>query len=426
MNDPDLNLFLISDSHPYLIAAENTFIGPELPHLQSVFSSVTIIPKTLGGEKVPVADEIVVDVSLAKKLKSSSTVSIFKCTLLALTSPLFYHEILKKPRITSHPKSIMKNILFLGKALIIKKWMQKNIEDNRINLKKSLFYTYWLNEATFGICLLKTKYPDLIIISRAHRTDIYENSHDPPYIPYRPESFKFLNKIYADSKEGKRYLQEMYPEFNTIITESLMGVSRQDFVSQPSDDGIFRIVSCSYLVPVKRVGLLIQGLAEAGCLRDTQIFEWTHIGDGPQHSQLKDIAENILPANVRYQFLGYLPADRMIDYYKNHNIDVFINVSASEGTPVSIMEAQSCSIPVVATSVGGNSEIVSDENGYLLRANPTPAEIAEKISSMIDNPSILKEKKIKSRQNWALKYNSEKNFQAFSDELASIIKNNNY
>lgn len=47
---------------------------------------------------------------------------------------------------------------------------------------------------------------------------------------------------------------------------------------------------------------------------------------------------------------------------------MFINVSSSEGLPVSIMEACSFGIPIIATNVGGTAEIVqAGVNGILLK-----------------------------------------------------------
>ena len=45
------------------------------------------------------------------------------------------------------------------------------------------------------------------------------------------------------------------------------------------------------------------------------------------------------------------------------------------------MEAMSCGIPVIATNVGGSSEIVNTDNGYLLSSNPLSIEVAESIST---------------------------------------------
>jgi len=50
--------------------------------------------------------------------------------------------------------------------------------------------------------------------------------------------------------------------------------------------------------------------------------------------------------------------------FLNQYIDVFILVSDYEGLPISIIEALSCSVPVIASNVGGISEILDGENGF--------------------------------------------------------------
>jgi glycosyltransferase involved in cell wall biosynthesis len=106
---------------------------------------------------------------------------------------------------------------------------------------------------------------------------------------------------------------------------------------------------------------------------------------------MKELADELLPKNILYNFLGFLPTNEVYLYYKNKPIDVFLNVSASEGLPVSIMEAQSCGIPVIATAVGGTPEIVNEKVGILLSPNPTPEEIGSTIEYLIDNSEIAKQ-----------------------------------
>ncbi|WP_180272189.1 glycosyltransferase [Actinomyces ruminis] len=62
---------------------------------------------------------------------------------------------------------------------------------------------------------------------------------------------------------------------------------------------------------------------------------------------------------------------------------LLVNVSASEGVPVSIMEALSAGIPVVATDVGGTGELVrTGSNGILLPADPTPQQVRDAIEQI--------------------------------------------
>ncbi len=59
--------------------------------------------------------------------------------------------------------------------------------------------------------------------------------------------------------------------------------------------------------------------------------------------------------------MGYGSIDDLMLFFKENSVDLFINASITEGTPVSIMEAISCGIPIIATDVGGNPEIVSEK-----------------------------------------------------------------
>lgn len=84
------------------------------------------------------------------------------------------------------------------------------------------------------------------------------------------------------------------------------------------------------------------------------------------------------PDNV--YFLGNIPdAGRY-----NSIADLFILPSNYEGLPMVILEAMSAGRPVVASNVGGISEIVIDgENGYVVEN--TPQAFAEKISCILEN-----------------------------------------
>ena len=140
--------------------------------------------------------------------------------------------------------------------------------------------------------------------------------------------------------EGKQYLSQKYPTFIDKFEVALLGINDPGFITKSSQDNIFRIVSCSYLFPVKRIDLLIRGLKELGETEKICQFEWVDIGDGPLQRELEDLARKILPENVTYSFLGFLPNVEVINFYNNNPVDVFINTSESEGTPVSIMEVK--------------------------------------------------------------------------------------
>ena len=73
---------------------------------------------------------------------------------------------------------------------------------------------------------------------------------------------------------------------------------------------------------------------------------------------------------ITYEFKGNVDNAEILKYYRENSIDCFALLSEHEGAPVSIMEAESAGIPIVATDVGGVRELV-DGNGFLLSSNPS-------------------------------------------------------
>jgi glycosyltransferase involved in cell wall biosynthesis len=69
-------------------------------------------------------------------------------------------------------------------------------------------------------------------------------------------------------------------------------------------------------------------------------------------------------------------------------LDIIVLTSLNEGTPVSIMEAMAASRPVVATSVGGIQELLTNgETGY---AYDKAAELKNVLLKLIENPDLRK------------------------------------
>jgi glycosyltransferase involved in cell wall biosynthesis len=90
------------------------------------------------------------------------------------------------------------------------------------------------------------------------------------------------------------------------------------------------------------------------------------IGDGPEKAALEDITQHlglhdsVTLAGYRADVRALLPA-----------FDVYMNCSTYEGVSLTILEAMAAALPVIASPVGGNPEVVIDhETGYLVPARP--------------------------------------------------------
>lgn len=106
------------------------------------------------------------------------------------------------------------------------------------------------------------------------------------------------------------------------------------------------------------------------------------VGEGPLRSAIESrvrtrrVEDGVHMLGSRKDVDALLPA-----------LDVFVLASDTEGLSNAILEAQACGLPVVATQVGGNPDIVDDDCGALVPARD-PDAMAEAISALLHNPDL--------------------------------------
>lgn len=308
-------------------------------------------------------------------------------------------------------KGVGKLVSWTANGVHLRNYIQEKIIMEQ-KATQFVVYSYWLSLSP-GIAFLKERFPDLYAISRGHGGDIYDYRHSPPYLPYKHKVINQLDKLFLISQNGADYLAEQAGGQVSSLEVAQLGTQKPEGLSQGSSDGIFRIISCSYVVPIKRLELLVKSLAYC-----KSRIHWTHIGGGPGLNELEGFAKE-LPQNITFDFTGNMANDEIIPYYLKNPVDLFVNVSSSEGIPVSIMEAFSCGIPAVATDVGGTGELVNELNGKLV---PKDFEITE-LAKLLDHLSSLSlsEKELlrnSAYQTWNVMYNAEKNYSAFALKIS--------
>lgn len=411
-----LNLFLFTASYPYDSAAEQTFLADEVKHLKKEFDRVILVPRDCTGERLSLPDGIEVDESYSSLLALNRV----KALLKAIFSPHFFADIFSRPSILFNKDALQRLIKFVGKADLTRQWVERWFQSSSVSPRDCIFYTYWFEDAAMGIGLAKNNLPDICVVSRSHGYDLYEERYEFSYWPRRSATLSVIDRLFPDSETGLRYLQTRYPQFQAKYQIALLGVLPSGFISPSSQVGKLHVASCSRIVPVKRVDLLLEGVASVARLRPDIQIVWHHFGSGDTREALQEYADKTFPENALAVFSGYTTQQDLFDFYRQNPVDVFVNVSESEGTPVAIMEAVSCGIPILATSVGGNVEIAAKQNGLLLSPTPTPEEIAAALISIHDNVEDTVEKRKGSFRVWQEKYNAERNFQEFAAILKQI------
>ena len=152
-------------------------------------------------------------------------------------------------------------------------------------------------------------------------------------------------------------------------------------------------------------------------------IRWTHIGGGPLLEKYRRDALKVMAGNplVEIVFLGRIPNCSVKRYYAEHPIDLFLNLSCFEGLPVSVMEAVSYGIPVIATDVGGTGEIVCAETGFLLKEEVSPFEVREALCHYRELPPDVRTRlRAAASEYWASHFDARHNMADLFERIAAL------
>lgn len=133
--------------------------------------------------------------------------------------------------------------------------------------------------------------------------------------------------------------------------------------------------------PVKGVDVVIRAFARA--LSNSTEAVLAIAGDGPERKNLEELVRR-LDIEGRVVFLGVRPD--MESVYPA--FDAFVLTSHSEGFSNAILEAMGTGLPVVASAVGGNVEMVEDGvRGYLVPPGNTEI-LSERMTRLVSDPGL--------------------------------------
>jgi colanic acid/amylovoran biosynthesis glycosyltransferase len=404
-----MKLFYFTYCYPFGMGEQ--WKANELKILIHHFDEITVVPFFYSGNfdnpkrlpgKVKLLGPLFREISVtAKKM------DLFNI-LFNRHSPVFLKEFFSKKvyKNRTHLDSWIGstlNVIRLSKHPVIRQLIRDADRD-------TIWYFYWGKGSSEILPFINTGKIKKTFV-RMHRFDLFEyvNSN---YIPYRRRLLEKISVAAPSSLAGQLHLQELYPESKDKVKVFRCGTIGNGKISTPSNDHVLRVVSCSGLSVVKRVHLMIESIQYL----DFNVV-WRHLGGGQLEPELRSLV-NRLNLKDKFIFEGMINSEKVIDYYTDNTLDLFVNTSSSEGVPFSIMEAFAAGIPVMATNVGGSGEIVDDSVGRLLPENVTACQLAENIK---DYYLLSPDRKMELRKNALARYQQNCNAEKLTDELADFL-----
>lgn len=133
------------------------------------------------------------------------------------------------------------------------------------------------------------------------------------------------------------------------------------------------------LAPIKDLGTLLEAAALVRARRPEVLFVF--VGDGEERATLESRAAALGLADA-VRFAGWRRDLRQV----YGDLDLVVNSSRNEGTPVALIEALAAARPVVATRVGGTGDLLAEGRHGWLVAPGDPAALAAALLEALDRP----------------------------------------
>ena len=169
----------------------------------------------------------------------------------------------------------------------------------------------------------------------------------------------FATQAVINCYSGKKYFTKKGYKENKMIVIPNCFDKMDGYVPKPKNDKI-RIITVGRFVPEKDYYTALLSVSELKQAGYNEIL-FQIVGFGKLESEVR-------------QWIRKLQIEDIVEIYINpnnisellSNADIYLSTSLYEGTSNSIMEALNASLPVVATDVGDNAELVKNGiNGYL-------------------------------------------------------------
>lgn len=208
---------------------------------------------------------------------------------------------------------------------------------------------------------------------------------------YRP----FVTRYVALSRHIEQYLVEavgVAPEriaqiYNGVDTARFAprGAKRVPLEGWPFDAAAWTAGTIGRLADVKDQAALIRAMAIASSRTEVarQRMRAVIVGDGPMLASLRELARSEGMAERVWFTGGRDDVDRMLA-----QLDAFALPSLAEGISNTLLEAMSCGLPVIATAVGGNVELVQPDVSGTLIPPGDPGVLADALLRYLSDPEL--------------------------------------
>jgi glycosyltransferase involved in cell wall biosynthesis len=234
------------------------------------------------------------------------------------------------------------------------------------------FYVCVPNEVVLRIFKSKLRSP---LIGGIHGFLRYEIPVQRLYIYFIKHSLKVFDAFHVLNSDTKNLIKNWGYQNVYLIPN---GVDTRLFQScdSPTHSSYFNILYTGRLATIKGTDILIKIIHYLNEKSNIRNINFTIVGTGP----IKGLVTNLTRKYNNVRYLGFIHSTTTLAriYQEAH---LFLIPSRTEGLPLSLLEAQSCGLPVVGSKIPGISDVIIDgKTGHLINVGDIKsfAEVIEK------------------------------------------------
>lgn len=368
--------------YPFYTVGED-FFESELNGVAQGYDKVYVVCCDSNLKNPEIKKKLPKNVTAVFAKAGNRQLNLIKACLMLPFTKLFWHE-LRQIRTEKLPLiSSLKTLIYaLATYFAIRRnfpLIKKSI--NPASDDEFTFMGYWLHYVSLAALKFRDyiRRPDAKVVSRAHGSaDVFNLTRPLRFYPFRQYLLDNLDAVFAISDKGCDYLKSLSKRPEAIRRTYIGSYGGNRVINRSREP--FTIVSCSFLVPLKRVEIIAKAVSLLS--QSYPDIRWIHFGDGPEMSSLLKACTDIVD---KVELRGFTPHDEVLEFLASGKGSVFVSASAAEGLPVSVMEAIGYSLPVIATDVNATCEaVVNCVSGSLISADVTPEMLAEYVKNYIE------------------------------------------
>ncbi len=403
-------LWLFTTRFPH--GFREAFLENELPVLCERFERVVIFPEHPEGTLRPIPPNAEVRLPIRDPFKGAGMMVVLRNAPVVgrLIASLFKDVPSLRVLRRQWPYVRARIAQLIHRAQVLRRDVMPHYDPARV-----VVYAYWTHDWATVLGVVRQAMPRLTYFSRAHGFDIYEEQNTNGWIPFRSFQLEHVQRVHCASRTGMEHLQLRHPTVADRFRLARLGTT--DHGPGPHDPtGPLKVVSCSFLIPRKRVLLLVEALSKV-----RTPVRWVHFGSGVEEEQVRKAAAD-LPAHVQVEFKGMMQNADIMEWYRERPVDVFVHLARLEGgVAVAAQEAASFGIPVIAADSGGVRDLMDGRTGVLLPQDPTAAEVAGLLDGFREGPMSTGAYRSGVRQAWAEGFEACRVFHAFVDGVLGEV-----